>query len=171
MPGTTLLRLRRRLASAFEEELQAVEATPASAESAREIDALVRECLNHAREFGPMWHAILEMLESADDVDYQALGQELKGVFERGIHLLRAMKVICEQYQQNELTIPSAGNLNDALRELEMLSASIFKNWPWPDDPGPAFDPQQIAEAREAIARGDYQTLEELIGELRGAGS
>lgn len=167
MSGSTLLRLRRRIADAFEDEVRAVQNAPASPQSMAEIETLVRECLNHAREFRPMWQAVLAMLDSDEVVPLEPVGRELQTIFERGLQVLRSMQAVCRQYQHGGLTIPSARELNRELADLQAFSAGLFKNWPWENVPYKACDPIAVAQARAELDRGEYVDLEDLIRDLQ----
>jgi hypothetical protein len=161
MTDSLLFRIQRGKTRAIEEAVEAWKAEHAGAMEAREVEELVRECLQMPDEMRRVYREIFDRFTSGNIEGYHDIGKALQAQFEGNLRFMDSVRDMARKQAAAGHAIEGAAELNRVLEEIRPKVAEIFERWPWIPTA------EEVAEARAEIARGDYKTVEELLDELR----
>jgi hypothetical protein len=174
MIGTKLLQFQDRKLRWFEDETGALEAVANTkdADAAAIVERLVSGCLTYPNEMETIWKHIRKTISSGEVVAYDEMGNFLKVLFARAIRLLTTVRSLALDIAKvTGHEIKGLDELIDALAQLKSMQARILSDWPWPDEPLPAFDLAKIEAARQAVVRGEGENLNDLLARLEKGGT
>ena len=161
MTETIHFRIQHSKAQIIEEAVEAWKTNHAAASGTREAAELVRECLTFQEEMRRTYGAIFERAAAGQIDDYHGTGEALRDLFHGILRAMRAVRDWVRQLEASGQKIAGDAELNAMIEELEQKTGEIFERWPWLPTA------TEVAEARAAFASGDYQTVEEILHELR----
>jgi hypothetical protein len=135
----------------------------------RQLDMVIEKASRSALELRQSWHAVWKGIEDvqATDEELSEVGNRLRHTYGRWAALLSRLRAGSEQLAAEGHSLTSTPTLDLASAEVQLLTESLEKDWPWPDRPLPAIDQTQINESRAAVARGEVQDIEDLIRDLQ----
>jgi hypothetical protein len=174
MIGTKLLQFQDRKIRWFEDETVALGAATSTTDSdgAAIMERLVSGCLTYPNEMEMVWQHLRKAIVSGETVEYDEIGNFLKMLFARAVRLLtnvRSLGLDIAKVTGHE--IKGLDELIDALALLKSMQTRILSDWPWPDEPLPAFDLAKIEAARQAVARGEGENVDDLIARIEKGGT
>ena len=85
----------------------------------------------------------------------------MQALFERNLDFMKSVRQMGRQIEESGHSVEGLAELHAAYEELRPKVTEIFERWPWLPTP------EEVAEHKAAMARGDYQTAEEILNELR----
>lgn len=102
----------------------------------------------------------------------QLLANKLRNVIQAGdilqktvVQVLTTLESVHDEgvqgARQKGYEVDNADRLDEAIEQVRRLKQDFEARWPF-------FDQRQLGESRANIARGEYQTVEEILGELQG---
>jgi hypothetical protein len=136
----------------------------------RDADTIIGKASRSALELRETWNALWSDLEehTLDEGDLQKIGELLRDVYGRWHRVLSGMCQDASELTAAGHSLNSTPMLELAILEVERLQVALEKNWPWMERPWLPVDPKLVQESREAIARGEGQSIEELLRDLQG---
>ena len=145
----------------MEEAVAAWKAEQPNGVQPREIGYLVKECLALPEELRRTYAAIFECAKAHELDDYHETGKAFQAQCNETLHLMNSVREWAHKLEGSGQKIAGAAELDAVTEELERKSQEVFERWPWLPTA------EEVAEAHAAIARGEYQTVEEILNELR----
>lgn len=127
-----------------------------------DIEELCHECLDLCALWKHAWQHVTTLLlcgklNNTDEVG-EALSRAVAGSVRAITHVLSA----ADEIMARDFEMKGAAELKTGLRDMEAILSKIAEKWPFTNK-------KLIAESRAAIARGEYQEIEELLDECKGA--
>jgi len=160
MTETIHYRIQRSKAQAIVEAVEAWKANHATAPM-RDAADLVRECLAFQEEMRRTYAAMFDRAAAGEIDDFQGTGEALRDLFGEILNSMRAVRDSVCQLDMSGQKVARAEELSAMIAELERKTGEIFERWPWLPTA------EEVAEARAAVERGDFQTVEEILHELQ----
>ncbi|MBL8795041.1 MAG: hypothetical protein JNM56_14120 [Planctomycetia bacterium] len=161
MTDSLLFRLQCGKSRAIEEVVEAWKAEHAGAMAARDVEELVRECLRLPDEMRRIYREIFDRFTSGNIEGYHDIGKALQAQFEGNLRFMDSVRDMARRQTAAGHTIEGAAELERVLEDIRPKVQEIFERWPWmPTE-------EEVAEAKAEIARGNYQTVDEILDELR----
>jgi hypothetical protein len=158
--------LFRVLRSRTEAVQAAVQSWPVGAADARvllDLEDAVRECLTLPGTLKQFWNTVFRRLADGqiplEDLD--DLRDAVERRFDDALDLVRAVRQRSQELTHNGAPGDRASEFAAAEEELQRMKHFIFEHWS-------RFDAKDAEESLAAIARGEYQTTEEILRELQG---
>ncbi|MCI0459179.1 MAG: hypothetical protein L0Z62_19660 [Gemmataceae bacterium] len=136
--------------------------------STRAVQALVADMTEEAARNGEatckLWERVWrELYEAgADDLNYRS---EVGTLLRLALHYIDRMRDTCRDMAAHGYPVSADADL-DAVRA-KVCDRLVETEMPWPPAE-PEIEPEEMARAREAIARGETVDIREVIRELQG---
>jgi hypothetical protein len=88
--------------------------------------------------------------------DFDDLKNAIESIIDERISTMSQLRdKMVKKLEERDYKVENAQQLEDAIRDLRQFRQDILKEWPSPNKPPSSLNRQAIAEAREAIARGE----------------
>jgi hypothetical protein len=162
---TMLFRIRQGQIRALKETVERWQAEHKEAMAVRDVEDVIETCLELPESMRRLWNATFDRIAANEIVDLQDTGETLLAHFTGTLSFLEHVQGLARGFAGKGHRVEGADKLDRCLEQLRQLQHGIFEYWPWLPTP------EQVAEAEAAIARGDSQTVEEILHELQNRNS
>jgi hypothetical protein len=126
----------------------------------RDVEDLVRECLGAHDLLTDLYQEAWHLLLHNELTDVQAEGRFLELLLHRAERTWITIQERIHWAQGQGYSIDRSAELDQAIESGQRMSRTVSQRWPF-------IDPQQIEQARAELTRGEFQTVEEILGELQ----
>jgi hypothetical protein len=145
-----------------EDAVEAWKAEHDDAMGVRMFEDVVRECLAAHTLFRDMQKERWEKLFAGKISEVQTTGENLIKTFETSLLVYSLVEECLLRVKRAGFRVNGEEEFEKAFPELRSAAADFKSRWPF-------VDLKQIEESRAAFARGESQSVEEILGELQGS--
>lgn len=134
---------------------------------AHEVDELCAESNEVCRLCANMWSQLREQLFDCKVQDVDKTGRMALEAIEKALHGARRVLGLIADAGKLGFEINGAADLEEQVRNLEGIREKLLRKWPF-------YDHKMMEMSRESLAdyaRGDYQTVEEILHALQSGNS
>ena len=161
MSETMLFRIRQGQIKALKETVELWRAEHKAAMAVRDVEDVIETCLELPESMRRLWNATFARIAANEIEDLQETGETLLAHFNGTLGFLEHVQGLARDFADKGHRVEGADELDRATEQLRQLRHGIFKHWPWLPTP------EEVEEGQAAMARGDSQTVEEILHELQ----
>jgi hypothetical protein len=161
MVDNLLLRLYSSQVEAAEAAVEAWKAEHQEAMRARDLEDLVRSCLDYPAILMRVCNATFAKMRDGALEAPNETRQALHDFFEKTLDYLRGIRDLAARFQRDGHLIAGLTELENALEQCRALKERIFEFWS-------PFTSQDVAEGLAEHARGECLELDEAFAQIAG---
>ena len=160
MADTVLYRIQSGVVQLIEEAVSSWKEGGRDGELLHELQGLVGLCLTMPDRLKEVWDLSCRRSGFWPASEHQENGEHLRALFDRAVIAIESLRDLARQFEQQGHPIRRSEELEQALERLKDLRQRFVDSWLW-------ITPEIMQESREEYARGDCQTVQEILDELQ----
>lgn len=161
MTESILLDVQRGVVHTIQQAVRSWNGEQHHARFAHHVTEVVSVCLRWpdelAKAIQTLWKAAVANLLD----DHQKTGEQVLDLFDNGLRLLKVLLEKTNELERNGLSVPNATELPGTIEKMSLMRQDFVDRWLWVND-------EILQEAKAEYARGEFQTVREIMDELQG---
>ncbi len=131
---------------------------------ASDVEELCRECIDLCDLCERSWRSLVDGLFNGKVENTEVTGRGFKTAVEKAGQVLHRVNSWLIKAEKKGFQVEGSERFKQGLYTIESLGERIDRKWPF-------FNSETIEQAREEYRRGEYHTIEELLGAMEGNSS
>lgn len=123
---------------------------------AQDAEELLVECLGLVELNQQTWTACLDVLFSPNARGLDELGESIRAAVQRTLTIMELLAPYLKQAEDHGHHFARRADFDEAVAQTKQLAQEIEVKWPF-------YDEKMVEESRAALARGEFQSVEELL--------
>lgn len=161
MTENLLLHVYRNNVDSLKEAVSSWRGEPDGARLVSELRDALRLCRSWPEEMRQLDRSLWKRGAANQIDDYQQTGEQVLDLFDRRLDALARLRDQATELERQRHHIEEAAELDQLREELSRMRQDFVDHWLWITE-------AIMEESRAEYARGDYQTVEEILRELQG---